>query len=75
MLPDDSANQQHLPDGSNANPVGRLLGVGIVHSVSAAVASSPRPCACPTRRDETAAVNGAAVRISMRMNDALRGNV
>lgn len=33
LLPADSTNQQQSPDGSNAKLVGRLSGVGIVHSV------------------------------------------
>lgn len=37
LLPADSTNQQQLPEGSNASPVGMLLGVGTVHSVSAPV--------------------------------------
>jgi hypothetical protein len=36
LLPDNSTNQQQFPEGSNVNPVGVLLGVGIVHSVSVA---------------------------------------
>lgn len=37
MLPEDSVNQQQLPDGSKAKAVGVLLAVGIVHSVKVAV--------------------------------------
>jgi hypothetical protein len=34
LLPDDSVNQQHFPEGSRAKLTGRLFAVGTVHSVS-----------------------------------------
>lgn len=35
-MPEVSTNQQQLPDGSRAKPVGVLFGVGMVHSVKVA---------------------------------------
>lgn len=40
LLPDNSTNQQQFPDGSNANAVGVLPGVGIAHSDSVAVVAA-----------------------------------
>jgi hypothetical protein len=43
-LPENSANQKPFPDGSNANTVGILPPVGIIHSLRFALVVRPWTC-------------------------------
>lgn len=72
LLPADSTNQQHLPDGSNAKPVGWPPTVGMVHSVSAALVASEAKVA-PEGALGTIS-RGASVSMSKRTANILTGD-